>query len=52
MTNVTSVLGFGILVLLFGMPIALTNVPSHALTQSMVVVLGFMIMMADDGGDA
>ena len=44
----TTVLGFGFLVSLFGMPVVFTNVPDHALTQAMIVVLGFMFMMADD----
>jgi hypothetical protein len=41
-----SALGFGLLVLLFGLPVIL-DVSNHALTQAMIVVLGFTLMLSE-----
>ena len=39
---------YGLLVILFGVPTVFSNVPQHALTQAMLVVLGLMVVLNDE----
>ena len=48
MSNAAATLGFAILVLMFAAPMALPNLPAHALTQSMIITLAFIVIVTSE----
>lgn len=47
MTDIAKGVGATALVVLFGLPVVFPNLSQHALTQAMLVVLGYILLFAD-----
>jgi len=45
MSDVGAVAVYGVLVIMFGIPMVMPNVSSDALTQGMIVVLGYLVLL-------